>query len=50
MQRRDPDGAETSAIDALIEPKGKRLIDVGCGSGRRWLWQRPADLSGSDAR
>jgi ubiquinone/menaquinone biosynthesis C-methylase UbiE len=34
MQRRDRDGAETSAIDALIELKGKRVIDVGCGSGR----------------
>ncbi len=34
MQRRDPDGVETSAIDALIELKGKRVIDVGCGSGR----------------
>jgi ubiquinone/menaquinone biosynthesis C-methylase UbiE len=34
MQRRDPEGAETSAIDALIELEGKRVIDVGCGSGR----------------
>jgi ubiquinone/menaquinone biosynthesis C-methylase UbiE len=34
MQRRDPDGAETSAIDALIELKGRHVIDVGCGSSR----------------
>src|SRR3954447_4227227 len=34
MQRRDPDGVETSAIAALVELKGKRVIDVGCGTGR----------------
>jgi ubiquinone/menaquinone biosynthesis C-methylase UbiE len=34
MQRRDPDGVETAAIAALVELKEKRVLDVGCGSGR----------------
>ena len=34
MQRRDPDGAELRAITDLVQLAGKRVIDVGCGSGR----------------
>jgi ubiquinone/menaquinone biosynthesis C-methylase UbiE len=34
MQRRDPDGVETSAIAALVQLEGKRVVDVGCGTGR----------------
>ena len=34
MHVRDPAGAETAAIDALAPPRGKRVVDVGCGRGR----------------
>jgi ubiquinone/menaquinone biosynthesis C-methylase UbiE len=34
MQRRDPDGTELQAITRLVQLTGKRVIDVGCGSGR----------------
>src|SRR3954447_9276085 len=34
MQQRDPDGVETSAIAALMSMDGKRVVDVGCGTGR----------------
>lgn|SRR5437763_11458467 len=34
MQQRDPDGVETSAIAALMSLDGKRVVDVGCGTGR----------------
>jgi ubiquinone/menaquinone biosynthesis C-methylase UbiE len=34
MQRRDEDGAETTAIARLVSLDGKRVLDVGCGRGR----------------
>jgi 2-polyprenyl-3-methyl-5-hydroxy-6-metoxy-1,4-benzoquinol methylase len=34
MQRRDPDGAERMAITDLVQLAGKRVLEVGCGSGR----------------
>lgn len=34
MQRRDPEGAETAAIAALVNLDGQRVIEVGCGGGR----------------
>jgi ubiquinone/menaquinone biosynthesis C-methylase UbiE len=34
MQVRDAAGAETAAIDAVAPPRGKRVLDVGCGKGR----------------
>jgi ubiquinone/menaquinone biosynthesis C-methylase UbiE len=34
MHVRDPAGAETAAIEALASPRGKRVVDVGCGCGR----------------
>jgi ubiquinone/menaquinone biosynthesis C-methylase UbiE len=34
MHIRDPAGAETATIDALASPRGKRVVDVGCGRGR----------------
>jgi 2-polyprenyl-3-methyl-5-hydroxy-6-metoxy-1,4-benzoquinol methylase len=34
MQRRDPDGRELRAITELVPLAGKRVVDVGCGSGR----------------
>jgi ubiquinone/menaquinone biosynthesis C-methylase UbiE len=34
MHVRDPAGNEAAAIDALASPRGKRVVDVGCGRGR----------------
>jgi protein arginine N-methyltransferase 1 len=34
MQVRDAAGTETAAIDAIASPRGKRVLDVGCGTGR----------------
>jgi ubiquinone/menaquinone biosynthesis C-methylase UbiE len=34
MYRRDPEGVEPAAIGALVELDGKRVLDVGCGTGR----------------
>jgi ubiquinone/menaquinone biosynthesis C-methylase UbiE len=34
MQVRDASGAEAAAIDAVAPPRGKRVLDVGCGRGR----------------
>jgi ubiquinone/menaquinone biosynthesis C-methylase UbiE len=34
MQRRDEDGVEAAAIDALVPLGGKRVFEVGCGKGR----------------
>lgn len=34
MQWRDREGAETAAIAAVVDLNGKRVLEVGCGSGR----------------
>jgi ubiquinone/menaquinone biosynthesis C-methylase UbiE len=34
MHVRDPAGDETAAIDVVAPPRGKRVVDVGCGRGR----------------
>ena len=34
MHRRDAAGVETSTIDTLVRLEGKRVLEVGCGSGR----------------
>jgi 2-polyprenyl-3-methyl-5-hydroxy-6-metoxy-1,4-benzoquinol methylase len=34
MHRRDEAGVESSAITALVQLDGKRILDVGCGDGR----------------
>jgi ubiquinone/menaquinone biosynthesis C-methylase UbiE len=34
MQWRDREGAETAAIAAVVSLDGKRVLDVGCGTGR----------------
>jgi predicted RNA methylase len=30
----DPDGAELEAIRGLVDLRGRRVLDVGCGDGR----------------
>ena len=32
--RRDREGVESAAIAAAVEVAGKRILDVGCGTGR----------------
>ena len=32
--RRDREGVEPAAISRLVDLKGKRVLDVGCGTGR----------------
>jgi ubiquinone/menaquinone biosynthesis C-methylase UbiE len=34
MQVRDAARTEAAAIDAMASPRGKRVLDVGCGRGR----------------
>lgn len=34
MYRRDPDGVELAAVGAIAELEAKRVLDVGCGTGR----------------
>jgi 2-polyprenyl-3-methyl-5-hydroxy-6-metoxy-1,4-benzoquinol methylase len=34
MQVRDAAGAEPAAIGRLVDLRGKRVLEVGCGSGR----------------
>lgn len=34
MEWRDRDGVELAAIVSLVELDGRRVLDVGCGSGR----------------
>jgi 16S rRNA (guanine1207-N2)-methyltransferase len=34
MYRRDPEGVELAAIGGVVDLDGKRVLDVGCGTGR----------------
>jgi ubiquinone/menaquinone biosynthesis C-methylase UbiE len=34
MQWRDREGVETAAIAAVVDLNGKRVVEVGCGTGR----------------
>jgi len=34
VHQRDREGVETAAIAALVACDGKRVLDVGCGTGR----------------
>ena len=34
MQWRDREGREPAAIEQLVEVDGKRVLEVGCGTGR----------------
>jgi ubiquinone/menaquinone biosynthesis C-methylase UbiE len=36
---KDPDGAESRALEALGDFEGKRVLEIGCGEGRMtWLY------------
>ena len=34
MQRRDPEGIETTAISQLVDLDRRNVLEVGCGGGR----------------
>jgi 2-polyprenyl-3-methyl-5-hydroxy-6-metoxy-1,4-benzoquinol methylase len=38
VQRRDPEGVETTVIGELVDLRRKRVVDVGCGGGRLTLF------------
>jgi ubiquinone/menaquinone biosynthesis C-methylase UbiE len=50
MQWRDREGREPAAIEQLVALDGKRVLEVGCGTGRmtRWLAERAASLYAFD--
>jgi ubiquinone/menaquinone biosynthesis C-methylase UbiE len=50
MHRRDPDGDEPAAIVAVVDLEGKRVLEVGCGSGRltRFLSARAREVNAFD--
>jgi ubiquinone/menaquinone biosynthesis C-methylase UbiE len=50
MQWRDREGREPAAIERLVELDGKRVLEVGCGTGRmtRWLAARAASVYAFD--
>jgi len=50
MQWRDREGREPAAIDELVDVGGKRVLEVGCGSGRltHFLAERAASVYAFD--
>jgi ubiquinone/menaquinone biosynthesis C-methylase UbiE len=52
MHRRDPDGNEPAAIAALVDLEGKRVLEVGCGTGRltRFLAARAREVCAFDVK
>lgn len=41
MYVRDPEGRETAAIAAVADVRGRRVVDVGCGTGRLTRFAAP---------
>ena len=40
---KDPEGNETKHLRRFVEPRGKRVLEIGCGDGRlTWRYARQA--------
>jgi len=52
LQVRDGEGAEPAAIAAVVELRGKRVLEVGCGDGRLtgFVAARAAELYAFDPK
>ncbi len=48
----DPEGTEIRILKQLVDPRGKRVLEIGCGDGRlTWRYASlPKQVTGIDLR